>query len=395
MYYPHTSRQEVVMRKVFLSIALVVAVAVFATTKWKLKAQSGPSYFYYYTYASYGTTQSLLRPTGIYYFPNGGGYLFIADTGHNKIDVLNGGVLNVIAGNGTRGHVDGTPATAEFNHPTSLTGAVANHYNPYVPPYHTAAMFVSVYDTFNHVIRGICIPMPGPFPGCSTANVSTAAGNGTSGLVNGTGTAAEMEYATGADGNASTSTTYFADLGDNAIREYSGTGTVTTVSSTVPGFVNGPLSSARFNGVASINSDGNGNYLIADVGNFVIRELSAAGTVTTLAGNGHQGYVNGSSGDAEFTSPVEALYNSNDGYIYVADSENNCIRRIDSAGNVSTYAGSQTGGLQNGSTAQALFDHPTGLTINKASNFLYVADTYNNVIRQIDLTNNQVSTLVQ
>jgi DNA-binding beta-propeller fold protein YncE len=91
--------------------------------------------------------------------------------------------------------------------------------------------------------------------------------------------------------------------------------------------------------------------------------------------------------------PLSITYNPADSYTYVADAQNNCIRRIDNAGNVTTYAG-QGGspGLQDGSNTQAKFSQPSSIAI--ANGFMYIADTANNAIRQIDMVHQQVSTLI-
>ena len=114
--------------------------------------------------------------------------------------------------------------------------------------------------------------------------------------------------------------------------------------------------------------------------------------VTTKAGNGIQGHVDGPGSNASFSGPIQVLYNPGDGYTYVSDSQNNCIRRIDSSNNVTTYAGTTISGLTDGAVAQAQFSHPTGMALS--GNYLYVSDTMNDVVRVINLSTGQVSTLI-
>lgn len=121
-----------------------------------------------------------------------------------------------------------------------------------------------------------------------------------------------------------------------------------------------------------------------DSGNFVVRKIDPSNNVTTFAGNGIQGYDPANT--AEFALPLSVTYNPSDGNTYVADALNNCIRPIDPAGNVSTYAGQATGGLQDGTGTQAMFSHPTSIAV--ANGLMYVADENNNAIRRIDMSNN-------
>lgn len=95
---------------------------------------------------------------------------------------------------------------------------------------------------------------------------------------------------------------------------------------------------------------------------------------------------------AKFSRPTSVLFNATDGILYVADSHNNCIRKIDPDGNVTTYAGTGTAGLVDGDRLQAQFSMPTDLVI--FGTFMYVSDSLNNCIRRIDMTNGQVSTYI-
>jgi DNA-binding beta-propeller fold protein YncE len=124
----------------------------------------------------------------------------------------------------------------------------------------------------------------------------------------------------------------------------------------------------------------------------VIRKIDTAGNVTTFAGTGQAGYVDGPASIAQFHFPMGIVYNPADRYLYVADGQNNVIRRIDLSGNVSTYAGTGTAGLTDGPLSQAQFSGPTNLVIY--SGMMYVSDTLNNVIRRIDMSAGVVSTYI-
>src|SRR4051794_40157834 len=124
-----------------------------------------------------------------------------------------------------------------------------------------------------------------------------------------------------------------------------------------------------------------GAIYVADAGESNrIRKISADGNVTTLAG-GSEGFADGVGTSASFNTP-SALALGPDGNLYVADTGNNRIRKITPTGQVSTVAGDGTAGYVDGPAAQAQFNGPVGLAISPGDD-IYVADTYNDVIRMI------------
>ena len=163
-------------------------------------------------------------------------------------------------------------------------------------------------------------------------------------------------------------------------------------------FSNGIISYSQFNSPRGITFDTYGNAYIADTGNHVIRKISVTGVVTTLAGSvdefGNGGFVNAIGTAAKFNSPTDVAV---DRYlnVYVADSGNNAIRKISSSGQVSTFAGSSLDlipGFINGIKSSARFANPQGIEVDTNGN-IYVADTDNNAIRLIDSETALVSTL--
>jgi hypothetical protein len=350
-----------------------------------------------YVYATY-TTNSLLKPTGIYIKSTSPNYLFISDTGHNQVDVFNGSTLSVLAGNGTAGYVDSALASSEFDAPTAITGIGFYERSGGFGSIPTIGMDLIVVDSLNNAMRHVCSFKMGylsPGPSCGPEGVTTTSG-GSAGFANGTGANAAFNLPGATGTSASLGTQLVADLGNNAVRTIDPTGvTVGTAISSVPGFVNGPLGTAQFRGVSSLTAVTGSNplTLLSDTGNFVIRSINSNNSVSTFAGNGIQGYADGPATSAEFAMPLGITYNPVDGYTYVADALNNCIRRIDSSGTVTTYAG-QKGkpGLVDGLNLQAEFSNPSSIAI--ANGFMYIADTTNNAIRRIDMTNLQVSTYI-
>jgi sugar lactone lactonase YvrE len=226
----------------------------------------------------------------------------------------------------------------------------------------------------------------------SNLTVSTFAGTGSSGAADGTGTAASFSFpssvAIGPSGNL-----YVGDFGNSLVRSInlSTVGVTTYAGSGVAGFVNGPALTAEFNGTANIVPDGSGNVFVSDEQNNVIREITSAGNVITVAGSGVSGYQDGPSGNAEFNHP-EGMVLDGSGNLFVADGHNNVIRKIIlSSGEVSTYAGTGTAGFNNGTLSTATFYDPYGLILDAAGN-IYVADIQNNAIRKITVSSGTVST---
>lgn len=141
-----------------------------------------------------------------------------------------------------------------------------------------------------------------------------------------------------------------------------------------------------------MTEDSSSNVYVADAGNHVIRKIDTSGNVTTFAGSGAVGYSDGAPSAARFIWPTSVVFNPADNYLYVADPMNNMIRRVDLSGNVSTYSGATSAGYVDGSLSQARYSNPTSLVI--ANGFMYISDSTNNAIRRIDMVNAIVSTYI-
>jgi hypothetical protein len=178
---------------------------------------------------------------------------------------------------------------------------------------------------------------------------------------------------------------FIADTGNNTIREITAAGTVSTFAG-YPGIVgsaDGVGTNALFNAPLAVALDGAGNLFVSDTGNNTIREITPAGTVTTFAGSpGFSGSADGTNSGAQFFQPagitVDAANN-----IFVADSANNTIRKITPAGVVTTFAGcAAASGNADGAGDAARFNHPFGVARDTAGN-LFVTDLFNHTIREI------------
>lgn len=156
-----------------------------------------------------------------------------------------------------------------------------------------------------------------------------------------------------------------------------------------PGFTNGDTSIAAFDNPHGIVVDPAGNVFIADGDNDVIRKIGIDGIVSTVAGSGQTGYVDGPAGFARFNEPYNICMDTA-GNIYVSDFLNQRIRKISTTGIVSTVAGTGSPGYLDGPDSIAQFNYPRGIAVDDAGN-LYVSDSWNHRIRKID-TNGNVST---
>lgn len=212
-------------------------------------------------------------------------------------------------------------------------------------------------------------------------SVSTFAGSGTAGSTNNSGTSASFTNPTGITID-NTGNFYVADYGNKIIRKITASGDVSTFAgSGDTGSTNANGILASFNNPTSVVADASGNIYVADTENNAIRKISPSGDVTTFAGDGTNGSTDANGTLASFNKPTGVAID-NTGNIYVADSENNKIRKITPAGDVSTLAGSGASGSDDLVGSLATFAIPTGVAVDSFGN-VYVADSEGSKIRKI------------
>ena len=271
-------------------------------------------------------------------------------------------IITTVAGNGTPGYSgDGGPATqASLAYLSSVAVGPDG----------------SLYFVANFSIRKV-----GP-----DGIITTVAGNGTPGYSGDGGPATEAQLSpygvtVGPDGSL-----YTTDL--NSIRKVSTDGIITTVAGNgTQGFSGdgGPATQASLSSPTGVAVGPDGSIYIADSRNRRIRKVSTDGIITTVAGNGTQGFSGdgGPATQASVWSP-DAIAVGPDGGVYIADSISRRIRKVSTDGIITTVAGNGTQGFSGdgGPATQASFSSPTGVTVNPGGS-LYIADTDSRRIRKV------------
>jgi sugar lactone lactonase YvrE len=316
-------------------------------------------------------------------------------------------IVTTLAGSGNASYADGQAAAASFTNPWGL--ALDDSGN------------VFVTDSNSHRIRKIT----------PNGTVTTLAGSGNAGYADGQGTAASFNTPAGvavdAEGNV-----YVADSASNKIRKVTPSGNVTTLANVFfptsvaldgsgnvyvtksshtaglsevlkitpngtvttlagsgnydgPAYADGQGTAARFNSfLRGLAVDTSGNIYVADTNNDRIRKITPDGTVTTLAGSGNFGYADGQGTAASFCRPSGLAVDAS-GNIYVADQLNHRIRKITPDGTVTTIAGSGNEGSADGQGSTASFYRPAGVALDASGN-LYVTDSGNRLVRKITIS---------
>ena len=211
--------------------------------------------------------------------------------------------------------------------------------------------------------------------------ISTHAGDGEHDFVNGPASSARFRWPRGVAVD-STGIVYVSDYNNHCIRKVAAN-TVSTLAGVcgTSGFNNGAGASALFNNPAGLTLDNSGNLFVAGHSDGRIRKIVLSSlTVSTFAGGSTMGSTNGQGTAARFNYPYDVAFN-NSGYLFVADKDNNMIRVISPSGYVSLFAGSSSG-LLDGQGGAAMFHTPSALAFDGNGN-LYVADYNNQGIRKI------------
>ena len=306
-------------------------------------------------------------------WPNGvtldsAGNLYIADSENHRIRMVTaGGIIITIAGNGHYGFSgDGGAATAaEFRLPSSV--AVNNAGDLYIA------------DTRNHRIRMVT----------AGGIIRTVAGNGIEGFGGdgGLATAAQLNHPNSVTVDAQNSV-YITDGGNQRIRRVTASGIISTVAGNGTQGSDGDgglaISAQLFNPVG-IAVDTMGNIYIADTSNQRIRKVTVGGVISTVAGNGMRGFSGdgGPAISAELSNPFGVAVDTM-GNLYIADTGNYHIRKVTTGGVISSVAGNGNDGFSGdgGPATLAQFGDAQGIALHAVSN-IYISDTSNHRIRLV------------
>ena len=312
-----------------------------------------------------GDEASFYGPAGIAIDP--AGFLLVADSGNQLIRRISptGEVATVAGQPGLTGSTDGPGASARFNYPQGIALD------------RDGAIFVT--DTYNHTIRKIS----------PDGEVSTIAGK-----------AGEMGSADGTAGNARFASPiglvftadgflHVADTGNCTLRRISPQGVVTTTAGQAGNFAfaDGVGTAALFADPTGMTLDADGNLIVTDPSNCLLRRVTPAGVVTTLAGTlGIEGLINGLPGVARFSYPQGIAFNPVTGLIAVADIGNEALRTVTAAGLTATLAGGpREQEATEGVGTAARFRSPAAITALPDGSFA-VADTDNRTVRKLTAT---------
>jgi DNA-binding beta-propeller fold protein YncE len=320
-------------------------------------------------------------PTGLLAFPGKvladeqSGQLFISDSNHNRIVVVSLAAQSVkeIIGAGDIGFSDGDYNSATFNHPQGMA-------------FDAVAGTLYVADTENHALRAVDL---------RKRTVTTIAGTGEQSrqYVTFGGQGRQVALNSPWDLTLHDGMLYIAMAGPHQLwRMNPKTGGITPFAGTGrEGRLDGPLDQAALAQPSGITSDGKKLYFAdSEVSSIRAADLDPSGNVSTIVGEDlfEFGDRDGRGDQVRLQHPLGVAYH--DGWLYVADTYNNKIKRVSPAARTSeTFAGTGESGLEDGGPAR--FDEPSGLTA--AGGKLYVADTNNHAIRVIDLKTRRTETL--
>jgi sugar lactone lactonase YvrE len=306
-----------------------------------------------------------------------GGNFFNVDAFGQTPAITLAPVITTIAGNGTAGSGgDGGPATsAAINGPSATAIDAAGN--------------IYIADAYASRVRKID----------TTGTISTIVGNGICNFAGDGGPAKSamvcQPYGVAVDNAGNV---YVADTYNYRIRKINSSGIISTIAGNGTATFSGdggPSVNAAVNAPSGLTVDAAGNIYIADAGNYRVRKINSSGIISTIAGNGVAGFSGdgGPAVNASFSTTYSVAVDPA-GNIYISDIYNGRIRKVNTAGIVSTIGGNGVVGFSGdgGPATSAQISNPYGITVDAAGN-IYIADTYNNRVRLITSSSGIISTI--
>ena len=315
------------------------------------------------------TSAQLNSPAGMAL--DSAGNLFFADSQNNRVrKITPEGIVTTVAGSGVAGFTgDGGPAVnAQMRLPRSVSVDVAGN--------------LYIGDFQNIRVRKIA----------ANGVITTIAGTGAAGFTGDGGNAVDAQINLPESVIVdSTGNVFIAEPNNHRVRKVTPAGVITTIAGIgTAGFSGdgGPATAAQLNLPYGLAFDSAENLFIADMNNNRIRRLAPDGTIRTIAGSGARGFAGdgGPATSAQLNSPYRVSVDD-DGNLFIADMNNNRVRRVTAAGTISTVGGNGTGGYggDGGPATGAQLNTPYGVGVDAAGN-VYVADYSNNRLRKVSPT---------
>jgi len=307
------------------------------------------------------------------------GNVYILDWNNHRIRRIRNGVMETFAGSGYLGDASSDdPKTIDFNHPTNVCFD------------HNGDMIVAAWH--NSLIKKIEV-----LPDDTAGTVTTLAGTGARafGGDEGPGTQAKLDLPSSVVVDTQ-GDIIISDQANYRLRLLEPTGIIHTICGNgTAGYAGdgGPATAAELNGpkgqsaapASRIAIDSHNRIYIADTGNHRVRLIDELGNITTVAGNGTEGYSGdgGPATAAQLDTPSDVAIGPN-GILYIADTNNNVVRIVKTDGTIDTFAGSGARGFagDGGPAKSAMLDRPYGIEI-AANGDVYIADTHNQRIREV------------
>jgi uncharacterized protein (TIGR03437 family) len=329
---------------------------------------------------SAATNAALSLPTDV--TVDRSGNLYIADFGNSRIRMVNNGIIQTIAGSPSApGLTEGQAAiNVRLNGPTGVAvDASGNVYLVESGIGSGTGLARGDFKVFKISTQGILTSLAG-------TGEPSYSGDG------GAAVRSQLNGATGVSVDAA-GNIYIADTANHRLRVIAPNGVISTVAGNgTPGFAgeNTSPALAQLKSPAGVATDSSGHIYIADTGNSRVRRIDPGGNIFTFAGNGNASYFgDGLSARVASVNQPEGVAADSAGAVYIADTLDNTVRKVNSDGTITTVAGYGTPAFSGdgGPATKAALDHPRGVALDSKGN-LYIADTGNNRVRKVDLQGN-------